>query len=215
MIHASNVRGLVLIIDQDLLHVTPDDAMMQALSAGVRSFQYRNKRGTRKTIYETSLQLARAAREAGAQFIVNDHVDIAAAVDADGVHLGQDDLPIECAKKLLNKEKIIGISTHSIEQAQAAQEAGADYIGFGSVFGTSTKAVDAVYGVEKLAMVKKSVSIPVIAIGGINHGNIRDVMQAGADGAAVISAVLSAADIKLAAGEMLRLVQETRVIRYS
>lgn len=214
MIRPNNVCGLVLIIDQDLLRVTPGDAMMQALSAGVRSFQYRNKRGARKTIYEISLQLARSAREAGAQFIVNDHVDIAAAVDADGVHLGQDDLPVECARKLLNKGKIIGISTHSLEQAQAAQAAGADYIGFGSVFGTSTKAVDVVQGVAKLAMIKKSVSIPVIAIGGIDHANIRDVMRTGADGAAVISAVLSAADIKLAAGEMLRIIQETGVISH-
>jgi thiamine-phosphate diphosphorylase len=209
VIRQNSIGGLVLIVDQDLLRVTPDEAMMLALSVGVRSFQYRNKQGTRKKIYETSLQLARLAREVGAQFIVNDHVDIAAAVDADGVHLGQDDLPIECARKLLDNEKIIGISTHSIEQAQAAQAAGADYIGFGSVFGTSTKVVDFIQGIDTLAMIKKRVSIPVIAIGGINHANIRDVMQTGTDGAAVISAVLSAADIKLAAGEMLRIIQDT------
>lgn len=205
----SKLRGLCLIIDQDLLRVSPINAMTQALSAGARFFQYRDKRGTRKHIYETSLELARKARMAGAMFIVNDHADIASAVDADGVHLGQDDLPIECARKLLDKKKIIGISTHSIEQARAAEDAGADYIGFGSVFGTSTKDVEVVQGIGKLANIKKAVTIPVIAIGGINHSNIRDVMQTGADGAAVISAVFSASDINQATEGIIRIIQAT------
>ncbi|MGE5751356.1 MAG: thiamine phosphate synthase, partial [Nitrospirota bacterium] len=113
--------------------------MSEALEAGVRFFQYRNKRGTRREIYEISLQLIPLAREAGALFIVNDHADIALAVDADGVHLGQDDLPIEHARNLLGSGKLIGISTHSPDQAKAAKAGGADYIGFGPVFRTSTK----------------------------------------------------------------------------
>lgn len=185
--------------------------MTQALSAGVTFFQYRNKSDTRRKIYETALRLARMAQQAGALFVVNDHADIAAAVDADGVHLGQDDLPILFARKLLGKEKLIGISTHSSDQARAAERAGADYIGFGSLFKTSTKDAGAIQGIENLSIIKKTVSIPVIAIGGINRANAREVIRAGADGVAVISAVLSAPNIKQAAEEMLRIIQESEI----
>ncbi len=180
--------------------------MAAALSAGVRFFQYRNKSGTRSEIYETARDLASLARRAGALFIVNDHADIAAAIDADGVHLGQDDLPQEYARKLLGRAKLVGVSTHSPEQARAAEKAGADYVGFGPLFSTSTKDAGSAKGTAGLALVKQAVSIPVIAIGGINHANVGDVMRAGADGVAVISAILSAPDIKKAAATMRELV---------
>jgi thiamine-phosphate pyrophosphorylase len=181
--------------------------MTQALAAGVRFFQYRNKHASRKAIYETALRLSCIAQRAGALFVVNDHADIAAAIDADGVHLGQDDLPIECARKLLGKEKCIGISTHSIEQATTAEAAGADYIGFGPLFATATKDAGAIQGLAALSAVTKSVSLPVIAIGGINHTTIQDVLNAGAAGAAVISSILSTDDITSAAEAMLRLIR--------
>jgi thiamine-phosphate pyrophosphorylase len=205
----NKLSGLFLIIDQDLLRVKPELAMAQALSAGVKCFQYRNKHDSRKKIYDISAQLARTARRAGALFIVNDHADIAVAVDADGVHLGQDDLPIACAQKFLPKGKVIGISTHSIVQARSAEAAGADYIGFGPLFETATKDAGTVQGIERLLAIRKAISIPVIAIGGINHRNVSGVMQTGADGVAVISAVMSAPDIKQAAQDMLRIIQES------
>jgi thiamine-phosphate pyrophosphorylase len=177
--------------------------MRQALDAGVKFFQYRSKNGSRKSIYEVSLVLARIARNAEALFIVNDHADIAAAVDADGVHLGQDDLPIEFARKLPVRDRIIGISTHGLDQARAAEAAGADYIGFGPLFRTSTKDAGQTKGIQNLAIVKKSVAIPVIAIGGINQANIQFVAQSGADGAAVISVVLAASDIRVAAEQLV------------
>jgi thiamine-phosphate pyrophosphorylase len=183
--------------------------MARALSSGVRLFQYRNKSGSRRTIYETARLLAAAARRSQALFIVNDHADIAAAVDADGVHLGQDDLPVEAARRLLDRDKIIGISTHSIEQARAAEVAGADYIGFGPVFATATKDAGKKQGTGNLTLVRQSVSIPIIAIGGITHANVAEVIRAGADGAAVISAVLSAPDIGRAAEEMIRIIRGT------
>ena len=200
-----------MLIDPGLLPAGPEQAMRQALDAGVTFIQYRSKNESRKKIYETALQLVRTARQAGAWFIVNDYADIAAAVDADGVHLGQDDLPIHDARKLLGDRRIIGISTHSIEQAKAAEAAGADYVGFGPIFPTATKDAGVVQGILNLSMITQSVSIPVIAIGGINHANIQEVMRSGADGAAVISAVLSAPDIKQAAKEMLRIIQETEI----
>jgi thiamine-phosphate pyrophosphorylase len=197
------MKGLCLILDQDLLRVSPEQAMQQALAAGVKSFQYRSKNGARKDIYETALMLAQIAGNAKACFIVNDHADIAAAVDADGVHLGQDDLPIEFARKLLGRNKLIGISTHSLEQARAAEAAGADYLGFGPIFKTSTKDAGQTQGIENLTIVKSAVAVPVIAIGGINQANIQFVAQAGADGAAVISVVLAAPDIRLAAEQLI------------
>jgi len=186
------------------MRVDPELAMSTAVSAGIRFFQYRNKGGSKKTIYETARLLAQSARRAGVLFLVNDHADIAAAVDADGVHLGQDDLPIEAARKILGSHGIIGISTHSTEQAIAAEASGADYIGFGPIFATSTKAAGSTQGIEALASIAKTVAIPVIAIGGINHDNVQVVMKAGAAGAAVISAILSAPDMKQAAEQMIK-----------
>lgn len=179
--------------------------MQQALAAGVTFFQYRSKKALRRPIYEMSAVLARIAAEAHALFIVNDHADIAAAVDADGVHLGQDDLSIEDARKVLGSDKLIGISTHNREQAVAAERAGADYIGFGPIFRTSTKDAGQTQGVQNLIVITNAVSIPVIAIGGIDQANLVFVAQAGAAGAAVISSVLAAPDIGTAAGPLVRI----------
>jgi len=179
--------------------------MRKALRAGIRLFQYRDKQGTRRTIHAAALRLAATAREAGALFLVNDHADIALAADAHGVHLGQDDLTIEAARKLLGPERIIGISTHSLEQARDAESAGADYIGFGPVFRTGTKDAGPVRGPEMLRQVRNEVSIPVIAIGGINGENAGAVLAAGADGIAVISAVLDAPDVEAAAKGLVEL----------
>ncbi len=184
--------------------------MTAAITAGVKFFQYRNKSGSRRTIYQISLQLASIARNAGALFIVNDHADIAAAVDAGGVHLGQDDLPLEYARKLLGEEKLIGISTHTLEQAIAAGAAGADYIGFGPIFETATKDAGRAQGVASIRALKESVSIPLIAIGGITHAKARDVISAGADGVAIISAILSAPDMELAMKQMITLIEDTK-----
>lgn len=191
------------------MRVDAEQAVAQALEAGVRLFQYRNKRGTRKNIYDTALRLAPLIREAGGTLIINDHADIACSVDADGVHLGQDDLPIEYARKLLGKDKLIGISTHSAEQANAAEAAGADYVGFGPIFFTSTKDAGTPQGLARIPVIRKAVAIPLLAIGGIHHSNAVEVIRAGADGVAVISAILGAADIKQAAKEMITLLRKT------
>jgi thiamine-phosphate pyrophosphorylase len=183
------------------------EAAALAQSGGVTFFQYRNKNGTRREIYETALRLVRVIRTSGALFILNDHADIAAAVGADGVHLGQDDLPIAAARLILGPKALVGISTHSLEQARSAQAAGADYIGFGPIYPTRTKDAGAVQGIESLAAVTAAVSIPVIAIGGITRDTIGDVIRAGAGGAAVIGAVCAARDIPSAAAELIRLTR--------
>jgi thiamine-phosphate pyrophosphorylase len=156
------------------------------------------------------LVLARIARQAKACFLVNDHADIAAAVDADGVHLGQDDLPVEFARKLLGKNKLIGISTHSLDEAERAEAAGADYIGFGPLFLTTTKNAGPRQGTKKLSVIKQAVRVPVLAIGGINHTNVRDVIRSGADGVAVIGAILNTANIRASAESMVKIFIESR-----
>jgi len=174
----------------------------------VRLFQYRDKKGTRRIIYETCLRLAVLLRRSNAVFIVNDHPDITLAVEADGVHLGQDDLPAEEARRLLGNDRIVGVSTHSAEQARAAQAAAADYIGFGPLFPTSTKDAGPLQGIENLRNIRTAVSLPVIAIGGITSDNVSEVLAAGADGVAVISAVLSAPDVRGAAREMVGRIEK-------
>ncbi|MGE5807711.1 MAG: thiamine phosphate synthase, partial [Nitrospirota bacterium] len=149
--------------------------MARALSGGVRLFQYRDKSGPRRSIYETARLLAPLAHRSQATFIVNDHADIAAATDADGVHLGQDDLPIEAARRILGRDKIIGISTHDADQARTAEKAGADYIGFGPLFVTTTKMAGTARGTGSLALIRQSVSVPIFAIGGINRTNVAEV----------------------------------------
>jgi len=180
--------------------------MALAQGSGVRFFQYRSKTGSRREIYETCLTLAQMAREAGSLFIVNDHADIAAAVGADGVHLGQDDLPLADARKVLGAGAIIGISTHNREQAIAAEQGGADYIGFGPVFPTSTKDAGRIQGVEAVRLIRDAVQIPLVCIGGINQNNVLDVISAGADAVAVISGILSAPDLAQAAEDIVKLI---------
>lgn len=169
------------------------------LGAGVRLFQYRNKTGSRRDILDAAARLAQAVHAAGAVLIVNDHPDIALASGADGVHLGQDDLPVEEARRLCGGNLLIGISTHSREQAVAAAAGGADYLGFGPLFPTVTKDAGPAQGRERLRMVKDAVAIPVLAIGGITVENAAEAVRAGADGVAVISAILAAPDAGAAA----------------
>jgi thiamine-phosphate pyrophosphorylase len=157
------------------------------------------------------LDLARETRTLtkphGCRLIINDRVDIALACGADGVHLGQEDMPLHAARKLMG-EKIIGISTHDVAQAKEAEHGGADYIGFGPMFGTTTKKTGyAVRGPDMLRQVRGAVKIPIVAIGGITENNVIQVWQAGADSAAIISDILGADDIAGKVTRILRLSQ--------
>lgn len=152
-----------------------------------------------KDAYAKALALRQAATDAGALLIVNDRCDLAMAVNADGVHLGQDDLPIVYARQLLGPEKIIGLSTHNAAQVSEAVAAQPDYLGFGPIFGTSTKTDhDPVVGLEGLRAARALTRLPMFAIGGITAESVAEIMAAGADGVAVISAILKAADLDAA-----------------
>lgn len=162
---------------------------LKVLRGGVRWVQYREKQKERRDLYEEALRLRRLTNDYNAVFIVNDHTDIAIGVNADGVHLGQDDLPLKEARRIMGK--IIGISTHSLEEALEAESGGAQYIGFGPVFHTVTKDAGTPKGIDMLRQLKKHVNIPVVAIGGINLENVRLVLDTGVDAVAVASAMLA------------------------
>jgi thiamine-phosphate pyrophosphorylase len=175
------------------------------LSAGVRLIQYRDKQGTSREIYEASVALAERAHKHKAIFIVNDRADIARAAGANGVHLGQDDLPIELARRVLAPGQIVGASTHNREQVIAADRGASDYIAFGPIFATASKErPDPVVGLEGLKEVRGLTKKPLVAIGGITIENARQVIDAGADSVAVIRALLDAPDIAERAKEFLR-----------
>lgn len=181
--------GLCLILDRKVSGRLPAEMALAALNAGIRCLQYRDKDSSRRCIYMEALRLRELTRDFGAVFIVNDYADIAAAVDADGVHLGQDDLPLAEARKIMT-HKIIGISTHTLSEALEAEKGGADYIGFGPVFHTTTKDAGLPKGLGILRDIKRHLRIPVVAIGGIVSGNLSGVIEAGADAVAVASAIL-------------------------
>ncbi len=199
------VSGLYLILDPALAGTRSlNEIAGLALEAGVRWFQLRMKTPDANRLYETAATLCPLIHKGGGMFIVNDRCDVAAAVGADGVHLGQEDLPLADARKLLGR-KLIGISTHNLTQAAEAEAGGADYIGYGPVFATATKTnPDPIVGVAGLREARAKVRLPIVAIGGIKAGNIGEVAAAGADGAAVVSAVLAAPDPKAALAELLR-----------
>ncbi|MBQ4616660.1 MAG: thiamine phosphate synthase [Mailhella sp.] len=166
------------------------------LGSGVKILQYREKHAKAGVMLEECRLLARLCREAGACFIVNDHIDIALLVDADGVHIGQDDLPIAEVRRLVGPDKIIGLSTHSPEQCEAAVRDGADYIGVGPIFSTQTKEdVSAPLGFGYLEWVVKNCPIPFVAIGGIKEHNVGEVVRRGCRCAALVSELVGADDI--------------------
>jgi thiamine-phosphate pyrophosphorylase len=179
-----------------------------ALAAKVRTFQLRMKTPETRAFYEMAAALCPLVQGGGGTFIVNDRCDVALAVGADGVHLGQEDLPLADARPMLGREKRIGVSTHNLAQALEAEAGGADYIGFGPIFPTTTKEnPDPVVGVAGLREVRARVRIPIVAIGGITARNAAEVMAAGADAVAVVSAILAAPDPQAAIAELVRALE--------
>ncbi|QKG93559.1 thiamine phosphate synthase [Halorubrum salinarum] len=175
---------------------TPE-VVAAALDGGVDVVQLRDKATSARERYETGLRLRELTAEAGVPLIVNDRIDLAAAVDADGVHLGQADLPVAVARERLGEDAVVGVSASTVEQAEAAEAAGADYLGAGAVYGTDSKDVsgdrDGI-GAERIAAVADAVDVPVFGIGGIDAGNAAPVVEAGATGVAALSAITAAED---------------------
>ena len=165
------------------------------LDAGVRIMQLRLKNVATRDFVAAARELSKRCRERGAIFIVNDRVDVAMLSDADGVHLGRTDLPLQDARRLLGPEKIIGVSTASVAMAQAAEAGGADYIGFGPMYPGGLKKIAHGQGLENLAAVRAAIKLPIVAIGGIIEAAVPEVLAAGADAAAIITDVINAPDL--------------------
>ena len=197
------VQGLYVILDPSFLKdVSEVEAAEAIILGGAKVIQWRDKGRDKGEQLPVVREVNRLCAEAGVVSIVNDHVDLALVSGASGVHLGQKDLPLVEARKLMPGDAVIGVSTATVEEALTAEREGASYIAVGAIYPTSSKSVTRPAGLETLEVVANAVSVPVVAIGGINAGNVGPVMEAGADSACVISAVLSAADMETAAREL-------------
>ncbi|HYA15769.1 MAG TPA: thiamine phosphate synthase [Syntrophales bacterium] len=172
------------------------EVVARMIEAGIKIIQYREKEKSDRQMYEECLRIREMTRDAGVTFIVNDHVDLALLVEADGLHLGQDDLPPAAVKELVKGKMFIGLSTHSPAQAEAAVKLGVDYIGVGPIFATNTKKdVCNPVGLEYLEYVVKNIRLPFVAIGGIKEHNIADVYCRGARCIALVTEIVGATDI--------------------
>jgi thiamine-phosphate pyrophosphorylase len=189
---------------------SPAAVARELLSVGVRLIQYRDKRASSRQLYETCLELKALLQASGCSLVVNDRADVARAVEAEGVHLGQDDLPVEMARRVLGLDKWIGFSTHSVDQVVEADHSAADYIAFGPIFPTASKEKpDPVVGLEGLRQARRATRKPLVAIGGITLQNAPEVLAAGVDSLAVIGDLLDAPDIRRRAREFLRVLEGT------
>lgn len=184
------------------------DCVREALEGGVTLVQYRAKTASSAEMYAEALQLKALCDSFNVPLIINDRLDIAMAVGAAGVHLGQDDLPCAAARKILGEDYIIGVSAHNPAEAKAALQSGADYLGCGAVFGTATKADVKKLGTEGLTAICREKGLPVVGIGGVTADNYREVRVAGADGAAIVSGILAQPDIRTTVRAIARVSQE-------
>jgi thiamine-phosphate diphosphorylase len=194
--HSLSIPPLYAIFDPELIKArSPELVVRELLETDVKIVQLRAKAMNPRDFLQLARETGELTRSYDCLFIVNDRVDIALACNADGVHLGQEDLPLHAARKLMG-DKIIGISTHDLEQARDAEQDSADYIGFGPMFGSKTKDTGYIArGLPMLNELRQAVKIPIVAIGGIIETNVAQVWHAGADSAAIISDILRADDI--------------------
>ena len=201
--------SIYLVTDDGCLQGRPLlDCVREALEGGVTLVQYRAKTASSAEMYNEALQLKALCDSFKVPLIINDRLDIAMAVGAAGVHLGQDDLPCAVARKILGEDYLIGVSAHNPAEAKAALQSGADYLGCGAVFGTATKAAVKKLGTDGLASICREKGLPVVGIGGVTADNYREVRAAGADGAAIVSGILAQPDIRTTVRAIARVSQE-------
>ncbi|SFM78640.1 thiamine phosphate synthase [Thermodesulforhabdus norvegica] len=187
------------------------DVVESAIRGGVTAVQYREKEASTRKMIEEAGELRNLCRSCEVLFLVNDRVDVALAVEADGVHLGQDDMPLHLARKILGSGAIIGITVHNDLERRAAEQNGADYVSFAPVFATSTKPDHQTpLGISGLEQLVRAATVPSVAIGGINLDNVEEVYKTGVDGVCVVSAIMGATDPELAAQAFLERYNRAR-----
>ena len=204
---------LYVVTDRQLTAGRPLRSVVEAaLRGGARAFQLREKDLSPRELYPLALEMRQLTQMYGAHLLINDRVDLALAVDADGVQLTTTSLPATVARRLLGPGRLIGVSTHSIEEAQTAANDGADFVVFGPVFYTPSKApYGEPVGLDALRAVRAAVTLPILAIGGVKKANLDQVLAAGADGIALISAIISADDPAAASQDLLGTLRTRRV----
>jgi thiamine-phosphate pyrophosphorylase len=190
------MKGYYFITASNLSRAGNRSDVLAAVSCGVDVVQYRSKNAETREMYREALDLGHICRDAGSLFLVNDRLDVAMAVEADGVHVGQADMPCPKARRLLGRDKIIGVTVHNLAEALQAEKEGADYLGVSPIFETATKKdAGRPAGIRLIEEIRSQVSLPLIAIGGINHSNAPQVVRAGADGLCAISCVVAQEDV--------------------
>ena len=214
MMHNRADYRLYLVTDRNCLQQqTLEQAVEQAILGGVTLVQLREKAIASKEFYERALRIKAICHHYNVPLLINDRVDIALAVEADGVHIGQSDLPCGVVRQILGKDKIIGVSARTAQQAIQAQADGADYLGVGAMFATSTKQDAQTVTIASLTQIRQAVTIPIVAIGGINHTTLPALQQAlqaadtSIDGVAVVSAILGQKDVKLASEQLKKMIK--------
>jgi thiamine-phosphate pyrophosphorylase len=205
---ASLIKGLYVIIDTQFLgDKNPLEVTRQLIEAGVKVIQLRSKDPDKKQLIKLAAEIQTLCRQNQTLFIINDYLDIALAINADGLHIGQDDFPVATARQLLPVGALLGVSAATVEEAKEAEAAGADYLGLGAIFSTSTKDKIDTVGTQRIQQIREATKLPLVAIGGICKENIAEVFRAGADSACVISAVLGASDIAEAARQLIQITE--------
>lgn len=194
---------LYLVTDQQLMSTENlETAVEKAIEGGVTMVQLREKSSSARGFYEQAIRIRKITERYKVPLIVNDRIDIALAIGANGIHIGQSDIPALVARKIIGKDMLLGVSVSTVREALQAQQDGADYLGVGAMFPTGTKEDAQAVSLEELRHIRQSVSLPIVAIGGINKKNIAAFQGIGVDGLAVVSAIISQPDIKSAAEEL-------------
>jgi thiamine-phosphate pyrophosphorylase len=199
-----------MITDSDLTKNGIISDVENAVKAGCKIVQYREKNKPTKDMINKAKEIKQIC-SGKATFLINDRIDVSLAVDADGVHIGQDDMDFNTARKLLGDDKIIGLTVHNIGEALEAENLGSDYIGVAPIFQTNSK-IDALEpcGVETLKKIRKRVNLPIVAVGGINKTNVKEVIKAGADSAASIESVFKSNDVYREIRDFIRIIGECK-----
>lgn len=202
---------LYLVTDRDLMKTsTLEQAVEQAIRGGVTLVQLREKHASSLEFYRTALRVKQITDSYNVPLIINDRVDIALAVDAHGVHVGQSDLPAARVREIIGPGKILGVSASNLDQAVRAAKDGADYLGVGAMFATGTKTDADITTMEELKRIRQAVSIPIVVIGGINKDTLPLFAGTGIDGIAVVSAIMAATDVEAAARELRAMVEQIK-----
>jgi len=202
--------SLYLVTDRGLMTAASiEECVEQAVHGGCTVVQLREKTASSREFYETAMRVRRITGDLGVPLIINDRADIALAVSADGVHVGQDDLPLDAARRIMGKDAIIGVSVNNLTEALAAAAQGADYLGVGAMFATGTKTDADITSMDELRRIRTEIKLPIVAIGGINKNNVPLFAGTGIDGIAVVSAIVAQKDTGGAARELIALFKST------